>query len=259
MANFRPLSFIRAAGTLGATSVALSVVLFVVSIVEHERDKNVPAYWFIYLAPAFFAVGAYLAWSAERDKWEEEKAKNQKPELSIDLIAAFWDTYQPPGTCYVWIHVYAYLRVANLREPPTLIKQGCLTMTIGDVEYSGNGDDVSISGGWLEHNTAFKLGGEKKGSVFSETYTPVRRLTSDINWEYPLVRGVHRDGIVVFTFQNQMDWQGEIPGENSQIMSATHLCLSLTDTFNQPHSIKIDRVDIPNGTLHTKPAAISGI
>jgi hypothetical protein len=245
MANFRPFKFIKAAGTLGITSVALSVALFLVSIIEHESDKNVPAYWFIYLAPLFFAVGAYLAWSAERDKWEEERSKNQKPELSIDLMAAFFDTYQPPSTHDLWIHVYAYLRVANLREPPTLIKQGSLTMTVGGVKHTGKGDDVSISGGWLEHNSAFKLGGEKKGSVFSETYTPVRRLTSDVNWEYPLVRGVHRDGIVVFTFQSQMDWDKE----NPYTMSATHVRLSLTDTFDQQHSVTIDRLDIPNGTL----------
>jgi hypothetical protein len=64
MASFRPLKFTKAAGTLGVTSVALSVVLFVLSIVEHVRDKNVPAYVFIYLAAIFFAVGAYMTWSA---------------------------------------------------------------------------------------------------------------------------------------------------------------------------------------------------
>jgi hypothetical protein len=81
--------------------------------------------------------------------------------------------------------------------------------------------------------------------VFSEIYTPVSRLTADINSEHPLLQGVHRDGIMVFTFQNQLDWDKE----NPYVMTATHLRLSLTDTFDQQHAITIDKLDIPNGTL----------
>jgi hypothetical protein len=255
MANFRPFEFIRAAGKLGATSVALAIVLFVISIVEHEREKNFPVYWFICLAALFVAIGAYLAWSAERDKWEEEKAKNQKPLLTIELIAAFFDVSKIQGTQNLQVHIYTYLRVANLRDPCTLIKDGSLTLVVGGVEYTGKGDDVCKSGNWLGHNTKFRLGGEKIGGVLSETFTPVRRLTSDINWEHPLVRGVHRDGIVVFTFQNQMDWEGE----NPHIMNATHIRLSLTDTFDQRHPITIDSLGIPNGTLKNVHTPISGI
>jgi hypothetical protein len=247
--NFRPFKFIKAAGTLGATSVALSVVLFIISIVEHVVGGNLQAYWFSYLAPVFFAFGAYLAWSAERDELEKEMGKNQKPLLNIQLIKAFFDVSKIPGTQKIQVHIYTYLRVANLRETRTLIKGGVLTLVVGGVECTGQGDDVSVSGGWLEHGTPFRLGGEKTGSVFSEVYTPVRRLTSDINWEYPLVQGVHRDGILVFTFQDQMDWDSG----NPHMMNATHLSLSLTDTFDQQHSITIDKVDIPSGTLAHNP------
>jgi hypothetical protein len=250
MRSLRPLEFIRAAGALGGTSVALSVVLFVVSMVEHKRDKSVPAYWFICLAPLFFAIGAYLAWSAERDKLEEERAKNQKPLLKIEMRAAFFEVSPVQGTQRLQVHIITYLRVTNLSEPRTLIKCGTLTMVVGGVEHLGTGDDGSVSGGWVEHNSAFRLGGEMKAIVFGEIYTPVRRLIHDINWEYPLVQGVHRDGIVVFNFQGEMDWDRE----NPYTMDATHLRLSLTDSFDQQHSVSIEKFDIPNGNLRGERA-----
>lgn len=255
VANFRPLKFLKAAGSLGVTSVALSFVLFAVSIVEHERDKNLPAYVFICLAPVFFAFGAYLAWSAERDNYEKEEEKNQKPDLAIELRAAFFDVSQIPLTQNVQVHIYLYLSVANLRQTPTRIRSGSLTLTVGGVEYTGHGDDLSVAGNYLEHNTAFRLGGEKKGSVFSETFTPVRRLTADISFEYPLLHGVNREGIMVFTFKDNLDWDKD----NPYVMNTTKLRISLTDTFGQQHVEPIDKLDIPNGTLQNMHAPVIGI
>ncbi len=245
MRRLRLFKFIKASGALGATSVGFCIVSFVISIVEHVRDKNVPAYVFALLAPVFFAFGAYLAWSAENEKWEAEKALNKRPSLKIEVRGAFFDVSKVPGTQNAQVHIHAYLRVANLRETPTLIKRGVLTLLVGGVEYTGQGDDISKTGSWLEHNSDFRLGGDKKGEVFSNTFSPVRRLMADVNWEYPLVHGVHRDGIVVFTFGGSMDWDHE----NPSVMTASSVRLSLIDTFDHRHSVTLDKLDIPAGAL----------
>lgn len=177
MASFRPLKFLKAAGTLGITSVALAVVLFAVSIVEHVRDKNVPAYVFIYLAAICFAVGAYMAWSAEADKLDEERAKNQKPLLKVELIAAFFDVSKVPGTQDAQVHVYAYLRVANLNDAPTLIKSGVLRMVVGGVEHTGRGDDSGVAGNWLEHNSGFRLGAKRRAAFSLRPTRPCEGLS----------------------------------------------------------------------------------
>lgn len=73
----------------------------------------------------------------------------------------------------------------------------------------------------------------------------MRRLVSDISWEYPLVKGVHRDGVMVFTFRGNMDWDQE----NLYTIPATELSLSLKDTFDQEHTATIEKFDIHAGTL----------
>lgn len=209
MMQARFFKFLNAAGKLGITSVVLSLLLFVVSIYEHATGKNLTAFVFVCLVPIFFAVGAFLAWSGEHDKLNAEFAKNSTPSLRIELLATFFDVSPIPHTRELQTHVYAYLRVTNLRESATLIKSGTLTLTVGGQEYIGHGDDVSKEGRFVEHTTDFKLGGEKEEPFMGGTYTPIHRLLTSITAENPLRRGIHREGYMVFTFRDPLDWDHE--------------------------------------------------
>src|SRR5713226_3717965 len=127
MSKPRLKQFVTASVKLGGGSVILAILLFSISIVEHIRNQNVAAYSLVFIAALFFCVGTYLAWSEERDQYEREVATNAKPDLQLELLAAFWDPTRIPGTNELQLNIYAYMRVTNLREPETLIKSGSLS------------------------------------------------------------------------------------------------------------------------------------
>jgi hypothetical protein len=242
--NFQILRFLRSAGNFGWGSVALAVVLFGISIEEHFRDKNAPAYWLVLVAAVSFTLGAFRAWANDHEAYENEVAKNARPRLMIELAASFFDLSRLPNTNDIQVHVLAYLRVTNLNSPETLIKDGTLVMTVGDIRYKGNGDDISVKGNAIEHVSGFRLGGEVLTEVFGNTLSPFPRLLSVVTVESPLRRGITREGFIVFTFTNQMDWEG-----NKDIMSAADVVITLRDSFEGFHTYEKMLLEIPHGAI----------
>jgi hypothetical protein len=61
-------NFILAAGYIGGGSVILAVVLLIVSMIEHQRERNLSAQMFFLIACFAFCFGAYMAWHKQYEK-----------------------------------------------------------------------------------------------------------------------------------------------------------------------------------------------
>ena len=246
------IKFLKAAGYIGLGSVGLAIVLLAISIDEHLRDKNVPSYWLMLIAALGFAFGAYRAWATEHEAYQSEVAKNTKPSLQIEMAAVFFDVSPNPDVpqLQVRLHIYTYLRVTNLTNPQTIIKDGYLVMTVGGSQYKGMGDDKGIQGNALEHISDFKIGGETTTTdVFGKTMrSPFKRLTSVVNSNNPLMRGITQEGFVVFTFTDQsIDWDHE----NTYLMPVSDFVLTLRDSFDGLHEYQAMILKIPQAHLKT--------
>jgi hypothetical protein len=243
--------FVQGAGSLGAGSVLLSIVLLGISVEEHFRDKNIPAYWLILAAVVSFSFGAYRAWANEHESLVQEFEKNSKPLLKVELRGTFFDVSRIPNKNALQAHVYAYLRVTNLRSPETLIKDGTLEMTVEGSRYWGVGDDGSAKGNAIEHVSDFRLDGEiTTADVFGNTLSPFPRLLSVVNAEKPLRRGITQEGFFVFTFTDLMDWNRD----NPYTMPVNDAVFTLRDSFDGTHTLEVTSLNIPQGTLTSSGA-----
>jgi len=242
------IKFLKAAGSIGGGSVVLAIVLFVISIEEHFRNKNVNAYWLLLIAAIAIAFGAYRAWAAQSET-------NTKPNLKIELTGALFEVSHMPHTQDTLIRIYAYLKVMNLSTQETIIKDGSLEMTVGGIPYKGVGDDISAKGSSIEHHSTLQIGGEKpKTNIFDNTISPFPRLLSEVNAEKPLRRGIPREGFFVFSFGNAaMNWSHE----NEYVMPVTDVLLTLKDSFDGSHSIEGKSLEIPSGFLQTSKAKVT--
>jgi hypothetical protein len=246
------IKFLKAAGYIGLGSVGLAIVLLAISIDEHLRDKSVPSYWLMFIAAVAFAFGAYRAWAAEHEAYQNEVAENAKPSLQIEMMGVFFDVSPNPDLqqLQVRLHIYTYLRVTNLTTPETIIKDGHLVMTVGSNQYKAMGDDKGMQGNALEHISDFKIGGETtKTDVFGKTtLSPFKRLASVVNSNNPLKRGITQEGFVVFTFTDQsIDWDHE----NAYLMPVSDFVLTLRDSFNGLHEYQAMILKIPEAHLKT--------
>jgi hypothetical protein len=248
VANF--LKFLKAAGYIGWGSVGFAIVLLAISIVEHLIDKNVNAYWLVFIGALAFAFGAYRAWASEHEAFENELAKNAKPSLKIETPGVFFDISTPPDVqkLVIRLHVYAYLRVTNLTPTDTTIKDGYLVMTVGGVQYKALGDDIDVQGNALEHISTFRTGGETTTSdIFGKhTLTTFKRLMSVVNSTSPLKRGIPQEGFFVFTFTDQsIDWDHG----SSYSIPVADFVLTLRDSFDGHHEHQVTVLNIPESHL----------
>jgi hypothetical protein len=242
------IRFLRSAGAIGGGSVGLAIVLFAVSIVEHFIDKNINAYWFVLVGAAFFAFGSYTAWERKQEALTKEIERNTKPSLNIELKGAFFDNSKMPNN-ELQTHIYAYLKVTNVNDPETLIKDGTLVMTVGGTRHKGIGDDSSVKGNVIEHISNFRVGGElPRPDVVGNTISPFTRLLSlvGVNVSNPLRRGITQEGFFVFRFANPIDWSHD---KSSHIMPASDVYLTLRDSFDGVHAFEKMLLNIPAGLL----------
>lgn len=65
--------FFAEAGALGVGGVIFACILWAVAAIEHYRDKNVPAFWFLLGGCGAFCFGAFMAWSKADDRANEHR------------------------------------------------------------------------------------------------------------------------------------------------------------------------------------------
>jgi hypothetical protein len=245
--SMRFLRFIQAAGSIGLSSVGFGIVLFIIAIIEHVKDKNLPVYWLVAPAVLFAIYGAYRAWGTEHVAYEREVAKNLKPLLKIEVQGSFFDVSRIPDTQKIQVHIYAYLKVTNLTAAETTIKDGSLVMSVSGLRYKGFGDDKGVMGKSLEHISNFKIGGETTTTdVFGKnTLSPFKKLPA-LNSDSPLKRGITQEGFVTFTFtDSSMDWDHEQPYS----LPVTDFVLAVRDSFDGTHEFQMAALQIPQAAI----------
>jgi len=183
----RFLSFLAAAGNYGVVSVAITAVLLTISIIEHTRDKNVVAYWLLFIAALVFCVGAYIAWSEENKKLEAEKAKHDAPKFTLNIetiVTAYWEQSNITSVCFA-----AYLT-----------NRGAPSHAGGwHVRYQSHSIDVTVKYNTLPHERVELPIGGRKLVLKRNDLLPARSLPS-------VERGQTKHGRVLF----------EIPGDRRQ-------------------------------------------
>lgn|SRR5271167_1658966 len=69
------VQFIKDAGRYGVASEIAAAILFVVTLVEHARDKTFSPWPFICLSFLLFCLGSFLAWLHQRNSNETLQGK----------------------------------------------------------------------------------------------------------------------------------------------------------------------------------------
>jgi hypothetical protein len=143
MAKWRPIEFLASAGPLGISSVGLATVLFVISIMEHTQDKNVPATIFFVLGGLVFCYGAYLAWSHERDRYLELEKSIEKADLRGQIVRASIDVWTYKDR--TWHSLDSGISVTVLVEAVNHGQVDCwfgkwptISIRLGDQAYAGS-------------------------------------------------------------------------------------------------------------------------
>jgi len=192
-----------------------------------------------YLVAFWIFIALYLVWL----NWPNKEKSPIKPKLHLELMAAFYDRLRIPGARESRINIYACICLTNLTECETLIKSSRLSLAIEGREYTTGGTDGDRTVGFIQHNTGFRLGGDVDRQV--EVYTPVMPLIVCIHPGMPLKKGIHRTGLVTFTFPAIQDQ----PLPEQTLLEATRVRLVLTDSFGGEHDLKVATLDIPFGTM----------
>ena len=103
------LKFFVDAGLLGGGSEIFAVVLFLIALKEHQRDKNLQAAWLTLLGVLAFGFGSYRAWDTEHAATVDLTAKLHA--LTVpELVPTFYrgaTGLDPKGrtVLFVWIEV----------------------------------------------------------------------------------------------------------------------------------------------------------
>ncbi|HXT86279.1 MAG TPA: hypothetical protein VN745_04575 [Verrucomicrobiae bacterium] len=126
------LGFLAAAGAYGVASVVIAFILFFISVYEHAHNQNVAAYVLILVGASIFCIGAFIAWSAENNKYEVEKAKHDAPNFDL-IIESILTLYNP--TQNMTVIVFAAM----------LTNRGAPSHAIGwRVRYQSNSIDITV-------------------------------------------------------------------------------------------------------------------
>lgn len=78
--------FLVAAGALGGGSVILAIILFIVAVIEHLRDRNVGAAWLFMIGCLAFCFGSFAAWKDERASLDERTAQVNQLQQQIGSL-----------------------------------------------------------------------------------------------------------------------------------------------------------------------------
>jgi hypothetical protein len=171
---------------------------------------------------------AYRVWRGEYDRAERELARHTRPQIVPEVLACFWDVSKLEGTNVLQTYIYAFIGLVNLTDVDTLIKQYEL-----EVSWQGNEGD-SVAG---VNDSAF-LGGKIRypgqpvipGSRHEDgvTLTPISTISSSINQQTPLKKGLHVTGGIAIPIN--LTHMGAY-----ETFSAS-MILKVTDSFDGIHS-----------------------
>jgi hypothetical protein len=131
MRTWQVLKFLNASGKIGGGSVIFAIVLFMVAIWEHYRQKNIPASLLIAAGITFFCYGCYIAWLKELQEKEHIVSSLEKPDIKLDVVGS---NYRYDAEKDVTVFFLA-ASVINKGHPTSIINWHIKYEFGGDVEF----------------------------------------------------------------------------------------------------------------------------
>lgn len=209
-------------------SGSASLLFTVLSLIFAFQQGDVK--WFFLLSATICSVySAYHVWSVERKELNEERARNQRPEIKGELLEAhFRDAISQGGKHPHYLDYYITLKVhlVNIRQVPTTIKEFALKVETGSGEY------FARINRWKQGDLAQRKT-EKRYGFFnlpvSNNETTVADLPSiESSNAAPLTYGEGRTGWLNFFMPDV---------SHDQIKEIRQLTLIVVDAFETSHEI----------------------
>jgi hypothetical protein len=138
----RFLAFLRAAGKRGVSLMTGGILSFAIALIEHLRGNSLTSFGFATVALGAVMVGAYFAWSAERDR--ADAAEVHKKELEC-----------PPGR--------PQLSFVRWSQPNQGYKSGFFLKNHGGVAVEIIIERFRLGRIWVNGNTTSEIGRNEEG------------------------------------------------------------------------------------------------
>jgi hypothetical protein len=158
-------------------------------------------------------------------------ARHTRPQIVPEVLACFWDVSRLEGTNKLQTYIYVFVGLVNLTDVGTLIKNYEL-----EVSWEGNDDndggsasgfnDPDFRGGTIQYPGQPVLPSSRQED--GVTLTPISTISSFINQQTPLRKGLHVTGGIAIPIN--ITHMGAY-----ETFSAT-MILRVTDSFNGVHS-----------------------
>jgi hypothetical protein len=246
--------FLSTAGKEGMALMGSGIASFIGGVVQNVRGSSPSSLALVIVAVLLFGWGAYITWSREHAKLQEEQAKNEKPEIKIRLLGALHHilhTESEKGVTSVFTSpsfVTLYVGLVNMRQVPTTINGYKLKVFLERAEFSGSLVPSYVrftmaQENIIEHSRMKKkVPLQKKLAV--ETITP---LSQTITSEHPLAYMLEQKGYLHFitdlpTFRYEIEEDPELPAEFTVV-------LTLTDPVDGAHMGRFERVTLEPANL----------
>jgi hypothetical protein len=237
------LSFFRTAGLLGGGSMILATILFVVSVVEQFKDRNVPAYWLLLAAALAFCFGAYSAWEKEDRALKDEKAKNGLPLLHGEAKVVFWEFWKDPHSGSAKpadTQYYVLFSLVNRTNVQCTLKNFQMRVIRKDgTVRSSSSSNFNICGD-LEHNSPFGDSAQRTNPL-APFKTPVGPMP--VSGGHPLTRGVEQSGWIKFYVKDN------VPPVDQSGCGEEDYFFQITDSLGGDHEINAGRMKVCMGRL----------
>ena len=187
------MKFLTSAGKKGIALMTGGLLAFVLTLVEHVRGSSVPALTFMIVSFCAFAGGSYLAWSDVDRKYEAEKLRISKPQITGEIIRAdfgFMGSYTEQGRTTEMTCLMLKLRITNRTNSAATLKGASLL-----VERDGNRYEAERELLPEGPYASFGTGGGSPEKIVdllkTVTYNaPVRFGIASVGWLQFCVRGL---------------------------------------------------------------------
>lgn len=203
-------------GLSGPASVPLAITALFVS-------NKIQKVLFGFLALIVGLFSAYRIWLKEYERAEREHTLNTLPEIIPEVRHCFWVDATKYSDSLV-NQIFAEIRLTNLRDVDTLIKNYRLTVET-EGKTTGGTNDARFRNGKLIYDPGPSIPGSTR--VINQETLDIFALALRVAPPLPLTKGIYRDGWIAFNLNLSHVSQYSSP--------QARVTLEITDSFNGKH------------------------
>jgi hypothetical protein len=241
--------FLATAGKEGMALMGSGLASFIGGVVQNVRGSSLSSLGLVILAVLLFGWGAYITWSREHTKLQEEEAKNGKPEIKIRLLGALHHVIALDNTLYLGpSFVTVHIGLVNVRHAPTTIKGYGLKIFLGRGEFTGTLVPSNVRFSIAKEKVLEHKGVEKTIRVRKKLDVEmIIPLDDTITHSDPLVYMLEQKGYLHFivdmpVYKYEMEENAKAPAEFT-------IALTLTDPQDGVHMGRFEKIAIEPANL----------